>query len=103
MPLCPRLSKATMSPGCIWLRETGAPSPYWRATPCGSETPTCAKPYITKPEQSKPLGDSPPQTYGTPRYCIAIETTSPRAGVDTGAGADEEDAPDDSESELLLD
>jgi hypothetical protein len=32
---------------------------------------------MMKPEQSKPDGLAPPQTYGTPRYCIAIPTTLP--------------------------
>ena len=29
------------------------------------------------PEQSKPRGDEPPYTYGTPRYREAIATTEP--------------------------
>src|SRR5919108_3855817 len=90
MPLWPSPSKATMSPGWSWLRATGIPIPYWAATPWGSETPTCANTYITKPEQSNPLGDAPPHTYGVPRYCIAIATTPPRLGAETGAGADDD-------------
>src|SRR5437762_14179217 len=31
--------------------------------------------YWTRPEQSKPRGVAPAHTYGTPRYCNAIETT----------------------------
>src|SRR5437868_4689927 len=50
---------------------------------CGSETPICAKTYMTRPEQSNPLGLAPPHTYGTPRYCIATPTTPPC--VDGGA------------------
>src|SRR5919198_1564499 len=52
--------------------------------------PTCAYTYITKPEQSKPDGDAPPQTYGTPKYCIAIPTTPPvceGGGAPAGGGA----------------
>src|SRR5262245_8061764 len=30
----------------------------------------------TRPEQSNPPGLAPPQTYGVPRYCMAIATTS---------------------------
>src|SRR5213592_1644353 len=44
---------------------------------------------MTRPEQSKPDGEAPPQRYGTPRYCSAIETTLewPGAGAGpTGAG-----------------
>src|SRR5688500_14028782 len=54
---------------------------------CGSETPTCEKTYIVKPEQSKPLGEAPPHRYGTPRYCIAIPTTPPycEGGAPVGA------------------
>ena len=37
--------------------------------------PIWAYAYMTSPEQSNPPGEAPPQTYGTPRYDIAIETT----------------------------
>src|SRR6478672_4859019 len=57
--------------------DTGVPIPTWEYVLCGSETPICAKTYITRPEQSKPRGEAPPQTYGTPRYCMAIPTTPP--------------------------
>src|ERR1051325_11088019 len=53
---------------------------------CGSETPICAKTYMTSPEQSKPLGLAPPHTYGTPRYRIAIPTTPP--WIEGGATVD---------------
>src|SRR5947207_12940151 len=69
--------KKTRSPGCSWLRPTGVPMLNIAYELCGSETPICAKTYITSPEQSNPRGDDPPQTYGTPRYCIAIPTTPP--------------------------
>ncbi len=29
---------------------------------------------MTSPEQSKPAGEAPPQTYGVPRYDIATPT-----------------------------
>src|SRR5919198_638788 len=59
--------------------------------------PTCAYTYITRPEQSKPDGDAPPQTYGVPRYCIAIPTTPPcvGGGGGTGAGAGDGDGDGD--------
>jgi hypothetical protein len=41
----------------------------------GRLIPICAYAYMTRPEQSNPPGEAPPQTYGTPRYDIAIETT----------------------------
>src|SRR5205809_1046360 len=77
MPMWLAPEKKTRSPGCSWLSETGAPMPYMAYELCGSETPIWAKTYITKPEQSNPRGVEPPQTYGTPRYCIAIPTTPP--------------------------
>src|SRR5919201_1599577 len=97
MPTWPRPSKKTRSPGCSEPRETGVPYPYCAAALCGSETPTCAKTYIVKPEQSKPEGEAPPQTYGVPRYCIAIPTTPPwvGGGGGTGAGAGDGDGDGD--------
>src|SRR5207248_11125248 len=38
----------------------------------------------TRPEQSNPDGDAPPQRYGTPRYCSAIETTLECVGGGAG-------------------
>src|SRR5918911_2975337 len=70
-------AKNTRSPGWSWLIETGVPIPYCAYELCGSETPICAKAYMTSPEQSNPRGDAPPQTYGTPRYRIATPTTPP--------------------------
>jgi hypothetical protein len=61
---------------------------------------------MTKPEQSNPDGEAPPQTYGVPRYCIAIPTTPPwvegaagAAGEDVGADDDEDDDEDEDEGE----
>src|SRR5919202_4520042 len=101
MPTWLAPAKKTRSPGCSWLIETGVPMLNWAYELCGSETPICANAYITRPEQSKPRGDAPPQTYGTPRYRIATPTTPPcveggatddPSGVDpdaptTGAGS----------------
>jgi hypothetical protein len=42
---------------------------------------------MTRPEQSKPDGEAPPQRYGTPRYCSAIETTLEWLGAGAGATA----------------
>src|SRR5581483_6811398 len=87
MPTWPSPSKKTRSPGWRSLRATGLPIPYWAYELCGSEMPTWAKTYMTRPEQSKPEGEAPPQTYGVPRYRIAIPTTPPCVGggaADTG-------------------
>src|SRR4051794_169729 len=77
MPTCPRPSKKTRSPGASWSFETATPAPYCAYDECGSETPTCAYAYATRPEQSKPPGEPPPQTYGVPRYDMATPTTPP--------------------------
>src|SRR5436189_206138 len=37
--------------------------------------PSWPNTYWTRPEQSKPRGVAPAHTYGTPRYCNAIDTT----------------------------
>src|SRR6478735_11960225 len=90
--MCPRPSKNTRSPAWRSSREAGTPTElYCIAALCGNEIPTCAYTYITKPEQSKPPGLAPPQTYGVPRYCIAIPTTPPYCDEGTGgaSGADE--------------
>src|SRR5262249_21948786 len=91
MPTWLAPAKKTRSPGCSWLIETGAPIPNCAYELCGRETPICAKAYITRPEQSNPLGDAPPHTYGTPRYRIAIPTTPP--WIDGGATVDPSGAP----------
>src|ERR687885_217812 len=57
---------------------------------------------MTKPEQSKPDdGDAPPQRYGTPRYCIAIETTPPCVEGGAGPVVDPDD-PDDATGATVL-
>src|SRR5680860_1804617 len=76
--------KKTRSPGRRSSRATGTPTPNRARLAWGSDTPSCAKEYLTRPEQSKPLGDSPPHTYRTPTYCIATPTTGlPRAEAGT--------------------
>src|SRR5436853_5311066 len=92
MPTWPRPSKKTRSPGWRSPRETGLPMPYWAYELCGSETPTCAYTYMTRPEQSKPDGEAPPQTYGVPRYRIAIPTTPPCVDGGAEAAAEEEES-----------
>src|SRR5690242_6876760 len=77
MPTWLAPEKNTRSPGWSCPIDTGVPIPNWAYELCGSETPIFAKTYMTKPEQSKPRGDAPAHTYGTPRYCIAIPTTPP--------------------------
>jgi hypothetical protein len=37
--------------------------------------PTERNTYDVNPEQSNPLGVDPPQTYGTPKYCLAVAIT----------------------------
>src|SRR3954466_12861199 len=54
--------------------------------------------YWTKPEQSKPLGVSPPHTYGTPTYLSPRGTTrrvAPAALLPTGHTVPEELPPRD--------
>ena len=63
-------------------RDTG---PVLRVARVRQRHATCAYAYITRPEQSKPPGEAPPQTYGVPRYCIAIPTTPPKC--EEGAAA----------------
>src|SRR3954470_10085228 len=82
----PSPSKKTRSPGCSWSRDTAEPIAYSAYVECGTETPIWANAYETRPEQSKPLGLPPPQTYLTPRYCIAIPATPPC--VDGGGAAE---------------
>src|SRR6478609_8657346 len=86
MPTWPRPSKNTRSPGSRALRGTDVPIEYWAAALCGSDTPSRPYTYMTSPEQSKPDGEAPPHTYGTPRYCSAIATAWPPSVLDGGAG-----------------
>src|SRR6478735_7942609 len=86
MPTWPRPSKKTRSPGSRASRGTGVPIEYWAAALCGSDTPSRPYTYITSPEQSKPDGEAPPHTYGTPRYCSAIATAWPPSVLDGGTG-----------------
>src|SRR3954452_19563461 len=83
MPTCPSPPKKPRSPGCNCSLETGTPTLYCAYVECGSETPTCAYAHITRPEQSKPPGAAPAQTYGVPSWDIATPTTPPC--VDGGA------------------
>src|SRR6266545_6194759 len=75
MPIWPRPLKKTRSPGSSWSSGTGVPTFHIAYEECGRETPSCAYAYMTRPEQSKPDGDAPAQTYGTPTYDSATPTT----------------------------
>src|SRR6185436_3366234 len=85
MPLCPRRSKKTTSPGCRLPRLTGEPRRYWASALCGSVIPFLPYTNITKPEQSNPDGEVPPRAYGAPTYLSAVATR--RACADDGRGA----------------
>src|SRR6476646_4409611 len=67
------LPKKTRSPGCGLLARVAA----MRCSSAvrGSEMPILWKTYCVKPEQSKPDGVVPPQTYGTPAYWAATPRT----------------------------
>src|SRR4051812_22749037 len=75
-----------MSPGIIAPKSSGTASPTRACSRevRGSETPFFAKTYFVKPEQSKPFGVLPPQTYGTPRYRSAVPSTRDAAAVGFG-------------------
>ena len=72
--------KNTRSPGLQLDRATGAAAvvlPEHAAADC---LPTWRAMYHTKPEQSKPLGLAPPQTYGGPSSLRPRRRASPVAG-----------------------
>src|SRR5689334_13508578 len=75
-----------MSPGSIAPKSSGTPPPTRACSRAvrGSETPFFAKTYFVKPEQSKPFGVLPPQTYGTPMYLSAVLSTRDAAAVGLG-------------------
>src|SRR5438874_961452 len=56
MPTWLAPAKKTRSPGSSWPIDTGEPIANCAYELCGSETPTCANAYMTRPEQSKPRG-----------------------------------------------
>src|SRR5438128_7407829 len=58
--------KNTRSPGLSSSRDGCAPLLYSPNMPRLIDLPTWRAAYQTKPEQSKPLGLEPPQTYGAP-------------------------------------
>src|SRR5579864_1799798 len=80
------LAKTRTSPGwrssvLIWGPLASCPASLW-----GKETPNWLYTHITKPVQSKPDGDAPPQRYGLPTYCSAKSATSaPDSGFDVSA------------------
>src|SRR5688572_16633320 len=75
----PFVAKNNRSPTCNDSRLAGTDVPTF--TCCrdvrGSSTPCCRNTYCTKPEQSNPLGVSPPQTYLVPTYSSAVASTRP--------------------------
>src|SRR5690606_13207079 len=73
MPTWPGLQM--MSPGLASLRETIVPAFFCAPVVRGSEMPSLPYTYCVKPEQSKPLGEEPPERYGTPTYRAAISST----------------------------
>src|SRR6476661_7289236 len=74
----------------------------WSREVRGSETPFFAKTYFVKPEQSKPLGVLPPQTYGTPMYRSAVPSTRDAAAVGLGErGMRVDDPPAERPAEVL--
>src|SRR5215207_1228278 len=82
----PRSANRRRSPGRIESKSSGMPSP---ARTCsrevrGSPTPFFAKTYFVKPEQSKPFGVLPPQTYFTPTYWSAVLSTRAAAALAEG-------------------
>src|SRR6476619_4917555 len=50
--------------------------PYWANELCGTVTPACRDAYITRPEQSKLDGPTPPYAYGAPTFDIAAATAA---------------------------
>src|SRR5690348_6930808 len=82
--------KKTRSPIWSWSRPGCAPLAYWANSPRLSGLPSCLARYQTKPEQSKPLGLEPPQTYGEPRNfrpaAARPSVGAPGGGVATTAG-----------------
>src|SRR5829696_4469509 len=69
----------------------------------GSATPFFANTYFVKPEQSKPFGVLPPQTYFTPTYWSAVLSTRAAAALAAGErGMRAVDDPRDEPLEVLL-
>src|SRR4051812_9973195 len=90
MPTCdapgPFALKNTRSPACTFARETGVPTPNCANDVRGRVIPACRNAYCTSPEQSKPPGWAPPETYGVRIWARATATAEPPP-PDDGAGA----------------
>src|SRR3954468_2736053 len=72
MPTCVAgLWKKTRSPGLASAAVTALPACAWSCETRGRLTPNFLYTYCVRPEQAKPGGLSPPQTYLTPRYFLA--------------------------------
>src|SRR6187549_3539304 len=82
----PGSAKSRRSPARISPKSSGTPSPTRACSRevRGSDTPFFAKTYFVNPEQSKPFGVLPPQTYGTPTYLSAVPSTRDAAAVGAG-------------------
>src|SRR6266567_5020374 len=83
--------KNTMSPGLSSSRDGCEPLLYWPNRPRLRRLLIWRATYHRKPEQSKPLGLEPPQTYGAPsslRPAPARPSVgAPRGGATTAIGA----------------
>src|SRR3954454_12835137 len=69
------LWKKTRSPALASAALTALPACAWSCETRGRLTPNLLYTYWVRPEQSKPDGRSPPQTYFTPRYFLASAIT----------------------------
>ena len=67
---------------------------FWSAATRLTLIPFFEHTYCTRPLQSKPDGEVPPQTYGTPRYCIAVFTIDCPFDEDDGADCVSSDCED---------
>src|SRR3954447_8591882 len=76
--------KKTRSPGLSSSRPGWAPLLYSPSMPRLSGLPTWRATYQMKPEQSKPLGLEPPQTYGAPSSFRPAPTRPSLGGAPLG-------------------
>src|SRR4051794_19910850 len=75
------------SPGFHWLRGTLGNMLYCWCAECGMLTPTAAQAASVRPEQSKLLGPSAPNTYGSPACLFAYAAAwPPRLWSNGGTG-----------------
>src|SRR5438552_5102401 len=83
--------KNTRSPALSSPRAGCEPELYSPNMPRLSGLPTWRATYHTKPEQSKPVGEEPPHTYGAPSSFKPAPARpslgAPRGGASTAKGA----------------